>query len=89
MPANGQPTGLVLGLRNQRGHPDMGRVVNTAGKFAASTNAELTTICAKRANALSFRDITLGNCGPYGALFSATGYDLCTGGGSDQGKTNK
>jgi hypothetical protein len=64
-------------------------IVNTAGKFSASSNEELTTIYANRANALSFRDITLGNCGPYGALFSATGYDLCTGGGSDQGKTNK
>jgi kumamolisin len=64
-------------------------VVNSAGHFAASSNAELTTIYANRANQADFRDITLGNCGPYSGLFATVGYDLCTGVGSDQGKVNK
>jgi kumamolisin len=64
-------------------------IINSAGHFAASTAAELTTVYANRAVAADFHDITLGNCGPYGGLFTAVGYDLCTGVGSDQGKVGK
>jgi kumamolisin len=69
--------------------PSLAGIVNSAGHFFASTAAELTTIYANRAVAADFRDITLGNCGPYGGLFTAVGYDLCTGVGSNQGKVGK
>jgi subtilase family serine protease len=69
--------------------PSLAGIVNSAGHFFASTAAELTSIYTNRAVAADFRDITLGNCGPYGSLFTAVGYDLCTGVGSDQGKVGK
>jgi kumamolisin len=64
-------------------------IVNSAGHFFANTAAELTSIYKNRAVSADFRDITIGNCGPYGSVFAATGYDLCTGVGSDQGKNGK
>jgi kumamolisin len=64
-------------------------IVNSAGNFFANTAAELTSIYSNRAVAADFRDITIGNCGPYGSVFAVTGYDLCTGVGSDQGKSGK
>ncbi len=69
--------------------PALAGIVNSAGLFKTSTALELTTIYANKANPASFRDITLGNCGPFGGFFAAVGYDLCSGVGSDQGKTNK
>ncbi len=30
----------------------------------------------------TFRDITIGNCGPYAGYIAGTGWDLCAGGGS-------
>jgi subtilase family serine protease len=69
--------------------PAWAGIVNSAGHFAASSAAELTTIYANRAVAADFRDIMLGNCGPYGVFFAGPGYDLCTGVGSDQGKVGK
>jgi kumamolisin len=69
--------------------PTLAGIINSAGGFSATTNAELTKIYANRTNSAAFRDITLGNCGPYGGLFTLVGYDLCTGVGSDQGKAFK
>jgi subtilase family serine protease len=71
--------------------PSLSGIVNSAAHFYASTAVELTTVYANRANAAYYRDITagMGNCGPYGGLYTAVGYDLCTGVGSDQGKIAK
>jgi len=69
--------------------PTLAGIVNAAGHFAASSNAELTTIYANRAVAADFNDITYGACGYYSGTFSGTGYDLCTGVGSPHGLTAK
>jgi kumamolisin len=60
-----------------------------AKSFAASTNAELTTVYENMATATDFRDITAGYCGPYEGYTTATGWDPCTGVGSDQGYKGK
>lgn len=61
----------------------------TGGSFAASSNAELTKMYANKAVAADFRDITLGFCGPYDGFSTATGWDPCTGIGSNQGFAGK
>jgi kumamolisin len=60
-----------------------------AGKWAASTNAALTTMYANKAVATDFRDITVGYCGPYEGYTTAVGWDPCTGIGSDQSYAGK
>ncbi len=64
-------------------------IVNAAGEFNASTNAELTEIYSNLGNASYFRDITLGNCGPYVGYQAMSGWDFCTGVGSDLGLSGK
>lgn len=71
------------------GTPTWAGIVNHAGTFAASSNAELTTIYKNRATAADFRDITTAFCGPYGGYSAVAGYDFCTGVGTDQGYTAK
>jgi kumamolisin len=56
-------------------------IVNAAGTFSASTNAELTTLYGDP-QTTDFFDITLGSCGPYIGYFAKTGWDFCTGLGS-------
>ncbi len=66
--------------------PSLAGVINNAatrsGVFAASSNAELTTIYANRIVAADFTDITQRYCGFYQGLSTSTGYDLCTGVGA-------
>jgi kumamolisin len=72
--------------------PTSAGIVNGAGRFAASTNAELTTIYTTYAGphyGSDFNDITLGWCGPYGGYLAVTGWDPCTGVGSDKGYSGK
>jgi subtilase family serine protease len=69
--------------------PALAGIVNSAGHFFTNSATELASIYRNRAVVAEFRDITLGNCGPYGSLFAAAGYDLCTGVGSDQGTAGK
>jgi kumamolisin len=69
--------------------PNWAGIVNRAGAFAASSNAELTTIYKNLGVAADYRDITLGYCGPYDGYSAITGWDPCTGIGSDQGYTGK
>lgn len=61
-------------------------IVNRAGHFAASSNAELTTIYSAYASASAYSadyfDINQGFCGFYDGDTAGTGYDLCTGIGS-------
>jgi kumamolisin len=66
--------------------PSLAGIVNAAAHFASSTNGELTTIYSYLGNSSDFRDITSGSCGTHSAK---TGYDLCTGVGSDQGYSGK
>jgi subtilase family serine protease len=69
--------------------PSLAGIINSAGSFHASSNAELTAIYSNRSNTADFRDITAGFCGPYGGYSGASGWDFCTGVGVVNGKTGK
>jgi subtilase family serine protease len=56
-------------------------IVNAAGSFSATTNAELTKLYGENPFA-DFNDITLGSCGPYLGYFASAGWDFCSGLGS-------
>ena len=68
-------------------------IVNRAGHFAASSNAELTNIYDAFANATNYatdcRDIEYGLCGFYDGYVAATKWDRCTGVGSPKGLAGK
>jgi kumamolisin len=59
-------------------------IINSRGKFRASSAGELDTIYTNLKTS-NFFDIASGNCGPYGGYPSATGWDFCTGVGSSDG----
>jgi kumamolisin len=67
--------------------PSLAGVVNTAGSFAPSTNAELTTIYSSAST--GFTDVTYGVCGFYDGFIAGPGYDFCTGLGSPYGYGGK
>jgi subtilase family serine protease len=69
--------------------PSLAGVINSAGSFAASTDAELTTIYGNRTNTADFRDISGGYCGPYAGYSGVAGWDFCTGVGVGKGKLGK
>ena len=60
--------------------PSLAGIINNAGTFNASSNAENTEIYGNMSNTSDFTDITSGSCGTHKA---AVGYDLCTGVGVD------
>lgn len=86
-PANSAGWWIVGGT--SLGTPAWAGIVNVAGAFAASSNAELTNIYKNRATKTDFRDVASGFCGPYAGYTSGTGYDFCTGVGTDQGYVGK
>ncbi len=69
--------------------PTLAGIVNNAGSFSASSNAELTLIYKNLGVAADFNDITYGACNYYMSSYAVTGYDLCTGVGSPKGKVGK
>jgi kumamolisin len=69
--------------------PALAGIINLAGGFATSTNAELTTMYGNLGVATVFRDITSGFCGPYAGYSGVKGWDPCTGLGVDKGKKGK
>ena len=69
--------------------PSLAGIINSAGSFYASSNAELAAIYGNRSVAADFRDITTGYCGPYAGYSGAVGWDLCTGVGVARGKVGK
>lgn len=64
-------------------------IVNSAGNFASSSEAELTTIYGNLGVTTDFNDITLGACYFYNGYLAVKGYDLCTGVGTPYGKAGK
>jgi len=66
--------------------PTLAGVINSAGSFKASTNAELTEVYNDRAVTSAYTDVTSGSCATHSAK---SGYDLCTGVGVVKGKTDK
>lgn len=69
--------------------PALAGILNLAGSFYSSSNAELTAIYNKLSVAADFTDITAGYCGPYAGYSAATGWDFCTGIGSNKGTVGK
>ena len=67
--------------------PVMAGIVNNAGKFAASSAAELALIYASAGSGTS--DVKAGVCGPYSGFLANTGWDFCSGNGAPLGKTGK
>ena len=64
-------------------------IVNSAGSFASSSQAELTTIYGNIGVASDFNDITFGACSFYNGYTAVKGYDFCTGVGTPYGKAGK
>lgn len=64
-------------------------VVNSAGHFASSSAAELTTIYGHLGVGSDFHDIWAGICGPYAGWIATIGWDFCTGVGSPTGYSGK
>jgi subtilase family serine protease len=60
-------------------------VVNAAGSFSSSSQAELTTIYSNQGTT----DITAGSCGPNQGYMVKGGWDFCTGLGSPLGEGGK
>ncbi|HXW90756.1 MAG TPA: S53 family peptidase [Terriglobales bacterium] len=69
--------------------PSLAGILNLAGSFHPSSNAELTAIYGNRALAADFSDIRSGYCGAYGGYNAATGWDFCTGVGVNKGLAGK
>jgi subtilase family serine protease len=57
-------------------------IINAAGRFAKSSQAELSTIYGNLGNAANFTDIAQGSCGPNQGYLARPGWDFCTGAGS-------
>ena len=66
--------------------PSLAGIINNAGKFNTSSNAENTEIYGNMGNTSDFTDITSGSCGTHSAT---TGWDFCTGVGVDHGLAGK
>jgi subtilase family serine protease len=64
-------------------------ILNAAGAFNASSQAELQEVYNHMTNPKQFRDINYGNCGSNISDFAVSGYDLCTGIGSALGLKGK
>jgi len=69
--------------------PSLAGIINLAGSFYTSSNAELTEIYGKLGVAADFTDIATDYCGPYAGYTAGTGWDFCTGVGSNKGMIGK
>ncbi len=69
--------------------PSLAGIINSAGSFYASSNAELAIIYGNRNSTADFRDITTGYCGPYAGYSGVVGWDPCSGVGVVTGKAGK
>ena len=69
--------------------PSLAGILNLAGSFYTSSNAELTAIYSHLGVTADFTDVTTGYCGPYGGYTAGTGWDFCTGVGIDKGLAGK
>jgi subtilase family serine protease len=66
--------------------PALAGIINAAGQFKTSSNAENTLIYSNMGFTNYFIDITSGSCGTHSAT---TGWDFCTGVGVDKGLVGK
>jgi len=80
------PCWLILGGTSVAS-PMWAGIVNAAGSFSASTNAELTKLYGD--DYFDFNDIYYGTCGPYFGYFASLGWDFCSGLGSPNSHKGK
>jgi kumamolisin len=69
--------------------PSLAGIVNAAGRFRGSSQAENTEIYKNLFDPFAFNDIQLGTCGLNIGNFAVFGWDFCTGVGSDRGYFGK
>jgi len=70
--------------------PSLAGIINSAGKFATSSQAENSLIYRNTFSERGdFRDVIFGNCGLNIGNFARLGWDFCTGVGSDIGLGGK
>ncbi len=69
--------------------PALAGILNSAGSFAKSTIAELTTVYNDFTNQADWTDITTGTCGNNGGSSAVAGWDFCTGVGVPNGFAGK
>jgi len=69
--------------------PSLAGIINSAGAFAASSNAELTTIYNNMKVTTDFTNITSAYCGPYMGFSAVAPWNLCTGVGAVKGYVGK
>jgi subtilase family serine protease len=67
--------------------PTWAGIVNTAGQFAGSSQAELTQLYSDPTS--NFNGIKVGNCGPYMSILASGSWDFCSGRGSPRNYTGK
>ena len=65
--------------------PSLAGIVNLAGSFRASSQAENTELYRHVSEGDAFRDITFGNCGLSNDNFATSGWNFCTGVGVPKG----
>jgi len=80
----GFPTWFIVGGTSVAS-PALAGIINSAGAFAASTEAEGTAIYGRT----GVTKITSGHCGPYNGYAAASLYDYCTGVGDAKGFKGK
>ena len=86
----GQPGGWFIVGGTSVASPSLAGIINSAGKFALSSQAENTLIYGHLSgNQSDINDIRFGNCGLNIGNFSGPGWDFCTGVGSDIGLAGK
>jgi kumamolisin len=88
-PINGTAGSTYIASGTSVASPGLAGLVNAAGSFAASTNAELTTVYGNLGVTKDFHDIINGDCGPYAGYLALKGWDFCTGVGSVSGLVGK
>ena len=69
--------------------PSLAGIVNAAGRFRKSSQAENTEIYNNLFDPFAFNDIQFGTCGLNIGSFAVFGWDFCTGVGSDRGYFGK
>jgi subtilase family serine protease len=69
--------------------PALAGIINSAGRFRASSQAENAALLVHRRDDDAIRDIEFGNCGLNISEFAVEGWDFCTGVGTPHGLEGK
>lgn len=59
--------------------PSLAGIINVSGHFSSSSSLELSRIYKHETFRADYRDITVGNCGPYDSFSAMVGWDYCSG----------